>query len=83
MSKNGHARHAENRHRRRQGNVSDTVIRRPALPRPAEQDVLLYVDTVVSSEIFAARSSAAEGAAGRLWIENRAAADESGAVTSV
>ena len=25
----------------------------------------------------------AEGAAGRLWIENRAAADESGAVTSV
>ena len=68
MSKNGHARHAENRHRRRQGSVRDTNDRRPALPRPAELGVLLHIDTVVSSEIIATRSSAAED--DRARVEN-------------
>ena len=61
MSKNGHARRLENRHRHRQGRVRDTIVQRQAQAWPAELGVLLYTDTYVSSEIIENRRSATEG----------------------
>ena len=65
MSKNGHARRADNRTA-----ADKTVSGTPSSggrprPRPVELGVLLHIDTVVSSEVFADRKSVAEGDRGR------------------
>ena len=51
----------EKPHRRRQNNVSDTLVRQQAQAEPAELGVLSHIGTCMSSKIIIDPSSAANG----------------------